>query len=255
MSDMAVCSILQSSAPDTARLKITEELLLRILTYHQVSPHFLSFLSHICQDGGSNMGKVPFGGFQRLGSFARAPSPAGAIKSVLRRSGHQYELVFELRTVCNISENGAGTEVVPSQDSDPGQNMPQNANSNINSETSSQADLNLWPITQSVVYHRFDVITGKSLWVMTAGNGDKSKTLCPFHTAEDVQESLSSLGISTAPKFAARCFASTLSALVHLGDWSLSDFDSYITTLNEEMQRLVSQSMAPLSLHFIPAIP
>jgi len=218
--------------------------LLKILTYHQVSPHFLGFLSHICQDDGSDMGKVPFGGFQRLGSFARTPTPAGAIKSVLGRSGHQHELVFELRTVCSISGNGAAAESEPDgPDGEPRQKTTQIVNDNIDSEsdTSSQAGLKLWPITQSVIYHRFDVITGKSLWIITAGDGDRSKTLSPFQTTRDVEDSLSGLGVSMAPKFAARCFASTLSALVHLGDWSLSDFDSYITTLNKEMQELVSR--------------
>ncbi|KAK3996221.1 hypothetical protein QBC44DRAFT_159467 [Cladorrhinum sp. PSN332] len=229
--------ILTSSAPYSPRLKITKELLLKILTYHQVSPHFLNFISHICQEEleSSLSQPVPFSGFQHSGSFFKlSPTPVDSVK-VLGRSHHCYELVFELRLVFE-SKNIAAV--------DP--NLEGNLDHYSSTETGSEEeDLDLRPVIQSVIYHRFDLETGKSLWIITAGDGKKAPKSCPFITADSITASLSALGVSNLsnPAPESESYRSTLSTLIHLSDWSLSCFDSYLTTLTKQLQELTSESI------------
>ncbi|KAK4158935.1 hypothetical protein QBC43DRAFT_328170 [Cladorrhinum sp. PSN259] len=210
--------ILKSSAPDGPRLWITDELLLKIATYHQVSPYFLCFISHIRQEGQlSDLSDIPFSGFRRVTSFSHslASSVASATTQPLGRSEHHYQLIFELRTVFKNNNDDDEAATQPSVNGKEG--------------------VNIWPITQSVVYHRFDVSTGKSVWILTAGKEDEAN---PFYNAQEIKESLSGLHHPVTPNTIDGCFASNLSAMVWLGDWSLSEFDAYITMLDEQMQLL-----------------
>ncbi|KAK4228856.1 hypothetical protein QBC38DRAFT_136169 [Podospora fimiseda] len=245
--------ILQSSAPVSPRLKITEELLLKILTYHQVSPHFLNFVSHICQEGQtSGATKIPFSGFQRIGSFFKSLSLASAGQNLaLGRSGHYYELVFELKVVCDLGkivktapqpnrsekteEKGAGLRRRWRRDGASTQTAA------VNDSAPSVEDFKLWPVVQSVIYHRFDLVHGNSLWILTAGDDAKAPKSCPFRDFDEIKGSLTSLGISQDSHFVGQCFTSNLYALVHLSDWSHSDFDSYINLLYDKMQALTLQ--------------
>ncbi|KAK4183152.1 hypothetical protein QBC35DRAFT_508587 [Podospora australis] len=209
--------ILKSSLPASPQLKITEEMLLKILTYHHVSPYYLGLLSHITYDPGSGATGIPFSSIRcmQLCSWSSSTSPTSAI---LGRSGFQYQLIFELKTVFNPKD----TEYDGST-----------------TETTSDADEpEHWPLSQYALYHQFDISTGKCLWIMTAANNE---AVAQF---KDVYDIKSALGLSqqSTPFPAERpitdCFKSTLSVLTWLGDWSLSEYDSYITTIDERLQEL-----------------
>ncbi|KAK3318096.1 hypothetical protein B0H66DRAFT_556235 [Apodospora peruviana] len=203
--------ILESFAPFSPRLKTTEELLLNILTYHQVSPHFLNFVSHICHEPLLGLGGPPYSGSQFLKSFS--PCSPGPVLQALDRSGNYYQLVLELSTVFD----------------------PSGTADDLASEPISN-DLARWPIVQSVVYHRFDILNGKSQWIMTASIGDSR---APFKDASDIQASLSNYEMSSGTLDPVQqYFKASLSVLVWLADWSLGEYDAYITSIDEQMQRL-----------------
>ncbi|KAM7214010.1 hypothetical protein V8F06_010582 [Rhypophila decipiens] len=222
---------LETSAPGSPRLKITDELLLKILTYHHVSPYFLEHISHICHEPDSGVSEAPFGGFRSLKSFSQSP-PIPEYKA-LGRSGLHYQLIFDFKTVITVMgpEDNAATV-----------------------DTAGE-DLNLWPITQCAIYHRFDISTGKSIWILTppgstsksstADDDDDSLNVPPWdpNKCKTTSELLSSFGV-TSPVGASPCptdrFSASLAIMVWLADWSLSEYDAYIATLDEQMQILSS---------------
>ena len=212
--------------PNARRLKITEELLLKILTYHQVSPCFLNFISYFGHDPLSGAGDHIFGGFRSLKSFSEPLSNFNA----LDRSGYYYQLVFEFRTVFRPSSQDA-------------ENADDEAATEIITQTSD--NLLLWSLDQCVIYHHFDVDNGKSLWMITAAEGEGNKPLfeseseatqgSPFRDVKNARYSTNVL--STSP--IDQRFRASLSVLFWLADWSLSDYGQYITTLDDELQKWV----------------
>ncbi|KAG7285862.1 hypothetical protein NEMBOFW57_008156 [Staphylotrichum longicolle] len=207
-------SFLATSAPNARRVKITEELLLRILTYHHVSPCFLNLISSLGHDPLSNAGDHYFGGFRSLKSFSKPLFKLTA----LDRSGYHYQLAFEFRTVFRPSPSEAESTA----------------------QTSDNPDL--WPLDQCTIYHHFDVENGKSLWMITAAEGEANKLLSeagtgggpPFRDVKDVRFSTNVLSGSPVDER----FRASLSVLLWLADWSLSEYGHYITMLDDDLQRL-----------------
>ncbi|KAM7205945.1 hypothetical protein V8F33_000775 [Rhypophila sp. PSN 637] len=217
---------LETSAPGSPRLKITDQLLLKILTYHHVSPYFLEHISHICHEPDSGVSEAPFGGFRILKSFSHfSPLPP---HEALDRSGLHYQLIFDFKTVMDPQDNAATV-------------------------ATAGEDLNLWPITQCAIYHRFDISTGKSIWILTppgstsstsiADDDDDSLNIPPWdpNKCETTSELLSSFGV-TSPLGPSSSltdrFSASLAIMVWLADWSLSEYDAYIATIDEQMQIL-----------------
>ncbi|KAM7208246.1 hypothetical protein V8F20_001526 [Naviculisporaceae sp. PSN 640] len=216
---------LQTSAPGSPRLRITDQLLLKILSYHHVSPYFLDHLSHVCHELPTGITETPFSGFQGLRSF----SSLSLIPEfeALDRSGLHYQLIFNLRTV-NAPDNTADSSV------------------------SSEVGLNLWPITQCAVYHRFDIRTGKSLWILTppgtpsstrgsAGEGlDNDVGIPPWdpQKSNTTGQLLSHFGVPYAIDSSSSIterFSASLTIMTWLADWSLSEYDSYIASIEEQL--------------------
>lgn len=214
---MSNFSVLESSAPASSRLKITEQMLLKILTYHQVTPYFLNQISHICHQRQTTAREVPFGGFHTFKCFS-SPSPGAS--RLLGRSGLHYQLVFKLGMVNSGGEISPGTAHI----------------------TTAPGGGALWPITQCAVYHQFDVSTGRFVWILVTPQGiSHPGTGAPWNGPPASSEDFfSRLGIAPPPASTVQRFASTLSVLVWLADLSLSEFDSYIDMLDEKMQDLVA---------------
>ncbi len=265
---------LATSAPSTRRLKITEELLLKILTYHQVSPCFLTLISYFGHEPLSGAGDHFFGGFRSLKSFS---DPFSSFKA-LDRSGYHYQLAFELRTVfrpasqdveyenrqlgereiveeffdddprgmrrgTNNDNTGIAWRLLPSwlrpRDDDAGDE----AATEFTAQTSDDPDL--WPLDQCAIYHHFDIENGKSLWMITAAEGEGIKQLSesqlgvgqesPFRDVRNVRKSIDVLTTSPIDQR----FRASLSVLLWLADWSLSEYGQYITRLDDDLQKLV----------------
>ncbi|KAK4040852.1 hypothetical protein C8A01DRAFT_35128 [Parachaetomium inaequale] len=289
---------LATAAPTSRRIKITEELLLQILTYHQVSPCFLNFISYFGHDPLSGGGDLFFGGFRSLKSFAE---PLFKLEA-LGRSGYHYQLAFELRTVFRppsedaehfvhrqLGEREVIEEATIADDlrrswirrrknnNNNDNNSSNNNNNNIGavfrmlpawlrlrddndgageeaataSTTQTSDNPDLWPLDKCAIYHHFDVENGKSLWMITAAEGEGNKPpperdgpdtpseseACQPPSFRDVKDARFSGDISSTSSVDER-FRASLSVLLWLADWSLSEYAQYITMLDDDLQKL-----------------
>ncbi|KAK3319641.1 hypothetical protein B0T19DRAFT_445443 [Cercophora scortea] len=242
---------LETSAPNGRRLKITEDMLLQILTYHHVSPCFLNYISNFGHDPLTGDSDLFFGGFRSLKSFTQAPR---FNVEALGRSGFHYQLAFELKTVFDPrgweggedaqTVAGAGGEMA----SEDGEELEQGwlgwllswltrrDDAAVEEDEGPDEELenqDLWPVTQTAVYHHFDVDNGKSLWIITTSEKKTS------HKFRDVKGSLSSIraSMSTHTPEHER-FQSSLEVLVWLGEWSLSEYGFYIAALDDNLKEL-----------------
>ncbi|KAL2405853.1 hypothetical protein ABEF95_000939 [Exophiala dermatitidis] len=121
-----------------APLKVTREMLTDILTFHQVMPVFLDFISVFGSQ--SEPRDRRFSGFRT--QITLSDPPRGLAIPALGRSGRQYQLCYNLKNVALARQE---TE------------RPQN---------------NVWSIRPAVILHQFDIVTGTALWIVTKGHYD-----------------------------------------------------------------------------------
>lgn len=112
-------------------------MLLRTLSYHQVMPVYLDFISVFGQQ--SRPRDLRFSGFREQ-TLLSGPLKGPVIPD-LGRSGRQFQLCYNLKSVS------------PPSSVDP-------------------MDAKEWPIRQAAIHHQFDVLEGTTLWLITKGNLD-----------------------------------------------------------------------------------
>lgn len=117
-------------------LNITRKMLLRVLSYHQVMPAYLDFISVFgSQDDPRDL---RFSGFREQTLISQGSNIRGPAVLSLGRSGRQIQLSYNLKAVACTSL--------------------------INAENKT------WSIRQTAFHHQFDVENGKSLWIVTKGD-------------------------------------------------------------------------------------
>jgi hypothetical protein len=110
-------------------------MLLRILSYHQVMPGYLDFLSVF---GAQNEAReLRFTGFREQTSLS---APAQTPNLALGRSGRQFQLSYNLKAVACKSE--ITVDLTEKQ----------------------------WSIRQAAIHHQFDIQEGTTLWLVTQGH-------------------------------------------------------------------------------------
>lgn len=119
-----------------AYLKLTRNMLMRIMSYHQVMPRYLEFLFLFGQRSVPH--DLQYSGFREQTSL-QSPSPAQVLPA-LGRSGRHYQLCYNLKSVGSSSPT---TTALRNQE---------------------------WSIRQAAIYHRFDVELGTTLWIITKGD-------------------------------------------------------------------------------------
>lgn len=120
------------------RLKITQNMLTQILTYHQVMPAYLDFISVFGAQ--SEPHDLRFSSFREQTTLTDPPR-SRAVPG-LGRSGRQYQLCYNLKCVA------------------------------LKSEDKTKFMLNEWSIQQAVIHHQFDIVEGRMLWIITKGSLD-----------------------------------------------------------------------------------
>ncbi|KAL8652195.1 MAG: hypothetical protein Q9210_002830 [Variospora velana] len=123
-------------------LKISRRMLTRILTYHQVMPCYLDFMSVFGLSKSAR--ELRFSGF-RAQVLLKNPAPDSAIPD-LGRSGRHFQMCYNLKSVARVPDEKRV----------------------------------LWSIRQAAIYHQFDIEKGTALWIVTKGNleiKDRIKTL------------------------------------------------------------------------------
>jgi hypothetical protein len=202
------------------RLRITEEMLLKILTYHQVSPCFLHFISYLGNDPMTGESDPFFGSFYRLRMFSKSASSLVE----LGRSGRHYQFVFELRVMLR--------DQMLEEDHDEEEEL-----------SLDEYELaNLYGKARAVVYHHFDVDNGKSLWIITSTDPHSDETASDGlrdNSSNDIRSAFLTRALSSSSPIQER-FENSLRALVWLVDWSMSKYNSYITLMDDVLGDLVS---------------
>ena len=221
-------------------------MLLQLLSYHYVSPCYLNFLSYFAHNTMTGERDLFFGGFRSLKSFSK---PLLRVEE-LDRSGLHYQLAFELRTLFGVKQHQ--DEVNKEQAGDREEEYSASAprahesgplswfgrkdDTKEEEEAPLQADevkVKPLPVTQTVVYHHFDIDNGKSLWILTSPE---------YTTAEefyDVRRVLSAVDTGSNRPTKDR-FKSSLEVLLWLVEWSLSEYGFHISALDESLGKLAS---------------
>ncbi|KAH8887378.1 hypothetical protein GQ53DRAFT_726202 [Thozetella sp. PMI_491] len=134
-----------------------------------------------------------FSGFREQNNLRHATS--GHTEAGLARSGRQYQICFNLKGVTLASE------------------------SMLNPSTSE------WSIRQAAIYHRFDVVEGNAVWLVTKGRQDLKDRYKEL-TGDKARPEDKSFGTVE------ECFRSSLSALLLFCHWAMEDWHGYIKWLD-----------------------
>ena len=175
-------------------------MLARILTYHQVMPAYLDFLSGF--DPGAAVSDSKFSGFRERTSFSSSSEPL-AIRD-LGRSGYNFQLCYSLIAVASDSFSGGNLS------------SPQ------------------WALTQAAFHHQFDVREGTALWIITHTNGsikEKLTSTSPTNQSYGFDRSTSAT--------VEQSLANSLSTHLMLSEWSVEGWREYIKWLEETVQKQV----------------
>lgn len=179
-------------------LKITRKMFLRILTYHQVMPSYLDFISVFGSQ--SEPRDLRFSGFREqivLNKGVRAPE----IRS-LGRSGRQYQLCYNLKGVyCKMSASRLSIKTVERE----------------------------WSIRQAAFYHCFDVEEGTSIWITAKGD---------LELKDRIEDMTGANGRPEEKDFETprRAFRSNLAVHLLQCHWSTEEWRYYIQGLEAEVE-------------------
>ena len=113
-------------------------MLVEILSYHQVMPVYLDFISVFGKQSKSK--DLRFSGFREQTTIG--DPPRGPRAPSIGRSGRQYQLCYNLKCVT------------------------------LKGEHETDLKLNEWSIQQAAIHHQFDIVEGTTLWMVTKGNLD-----------------------------------------------------------------------------------
>jgi len=199
-----------------------------ILTYHQVHPCYLNFLTCCGTKPTTGASDVGFGGFRGYvspGAAAQGNQAIGPINS-LGRSGRHYQLCLKLESFRR--DNAAPTANIP------GKPQP-----------------SVYKPMATAIYHQFDVGTGTSLWIIsnpleninplspeTRTRGNRVNLLW-----EDVKLRMAQNDYRVADGNFGTRFQASLDVVHLLSEWSVGDMDYHLNYLDITFDGIVSLNM------------
>jgi len=173
-------------------------MLAQILTFHQVMPEFLDFFASFGLQTSAR--EVRFSGFRQQVSLK--PQATSFAIDALGRSGRQYQVAYNLKGVTL---------------------------KNYDPDNIERAE---WSIRTAAFYHQFDVVQGRSVWIVIKGGQDvyeKYKEL----TGREARPEDKSFGTDD------ECFVSSLSPHLLFCRWSTEDWRGYIRWFEEAVDQEV----------------
>lgn len=166
-------------------------MLLELLTWHQVTPAYTDFMLVFGMQTHSK--DLLFGEFRA--QIHIKPTDATNSIAVLGRSGRHYESCYNLKSV-----------------------------------SQSQQGVDSYSIRQSAFYHRFDVVGGNTLWIVTKGGTDLQDRFKELTSRESARQMF---------KDTEDCFRSSLSAHLAFCYWSTEDWHGYIRYMETVVSKYV----------------
>ncbi|EXJ79745.1 hypothetical protein A1O3_08028 [Capronia epimyces CBS 606.96] len=191
-----------------APLKITRDMLAQILTFHQVMPIYLDFISVFGAQ--SEPRDRRFSGFREQSTLS--DPPRGLAIPSLGRSGRQYQLCYNLKSVALVSKDATNPR------------------------------FHEWSIRPAVIHHQFDIVTGTSLWIVTKGNRDLHERYKELtgNEARPEDRSFGTVG---------ECLRSSLAAHLMFCHWSTENWRWYMlwleTVIEEETSMVILGARGP----------
>lgn len=194
-----ICSFLYGDH-SISPLLISRKMLVRILSYYQVMPGYLDFLLLFGVHKHSR--EKRFSGFREQIQLL----PGGSLRvDSLGRSGCQFQLCYNLKTVARWTEPG---QLMPSEDH--------------------------WSIRQGAFHHQFDLEKGTSLW-MIARSGLDIKQRIEDLTGKDGR--IEDREFSTPNQ----CLKSSLAVHLLLCHWASENWRVYFQWLEDTIEDEVSR--------------
>lgn len=223
-------SLLEQANPKSPLMNLKRDILFRILTYHQVSPCYLNFIT--CAESYTGARYLSFGGFRAqrfLQEGQRGPSIAS-----LGRSGTHYHLSFKLRSV------------------------RKDRSTSLADDPTSRQGAHKYREMTALVFHQFDVKNGNALWILT--NPLEEKVSQSFDKKshgnmnplwEDVKKSIATMQYKVASDDISERFSASLSVLMKLAEWTIGDSAFYLHYLDLELNNYVGCRSLDASEPFI----
>ncbi|TRX91143.1 hypothetical protein FHL15_007931 [Xylaria flabelliformis] len=178
-----------SGQTSLSALDVTRQIFTKILSFHQVMPAYLDFVMAFGQQ--EEPKDLRFSSFKKQVSLA--PSVRMPNIPELDRSGQQFQLCYNLKHIARKDNVGFSN------------------------------------IRQAAFHHQFDVITGKTLWIVTAGRRDLQERYKDL-TGEGAKVESKSF------KTPIECFRSSLAAHTMFCAWAIENWRWYIKSLENNLE-------------------
>jgi hypothetical protein len=185
-------------------LKISRAMSNLLLSFHQVMPSYLDFMSAFGLQLGQR--EVRFSGFHEQSTLS-APISKRPSVSQLDRSGHGYQLCYNLKAI--VDKGGKGKEKE-------------------------------WSKRQAAIHHQFDADNGKALWICTEGR----KLNGLFDRIRDLTSDTSRQEDWTYDT-REESFVSSLATHLTCCHWSIEGWRVYMGWLEETVEKEVSVQFLP----------
>jgi hypothetical protein len=206
-SDMPANSLLQFGNAIDRRIQLTEELLFMILSYHQVSPCYLNFVTCLSPNASTN--NMRSSGFSAQTFFDDRQDRA---IPGLGRSGFHFQVSLRLSACFRLK---------PATNARPGAVPP-------------------WTQPQAAVYHHFDVQQARALWILTSPRKSFAYTETHNILWEQIHEVIEPKNFAgLLSDHAAERFRASLDILFAVAEWSCSDFVFYLAAASQQLEKLV----------------
>lgn len=195
-------------------LKINQVMLVRILSYHQVMPNYLDFLTLF-----ASKHETCYLGFSGFKEQLLLSKPALGLKIPdLGRSGRYFQLCYNLKSVECFS-NTSDTDL----------------------------EAKRWSIRHAAFYHQFDIEEGTTLWLVTQTTLEIQDRIQHL-TGDQGRPQYRSF------ESAEKCFKSSLAIQRLQCQWSTEEWQWYIqwleNAIHEQVSKLASREK-PISLFSI----
>ncbi|KAK4449663.1 hypothetical protein QBC34DRAFT_404597 [Podospora aff. communis PSN243] len=204
--------LLETQSSEQYRLNVSEDVLFLILSYHQVSPTYLHFLSYFGPQSGLSDPRFP--NFKCQTAFSHTDHAISA----LGRTGLHLRVSFRLWTVVEKradARDGFGK-------------------------------LSGWSKPQAIIYHHFDVGEGRALWILTvprrsSGSSEERNALWTQIRSSIGANRGAGGVIKVGSELHADRFAGALDALLAISEWAVGDFELYLQHVEEELDILTDR--------------
>lgn len=206
--------------PTSLLLNLGEDVLLGILTYHQIPAHFLTFLTS-GGDSWSFASSMSSAGFKGCTNTLSDPGQQPTGLAVLGRSGRHIQVCL---TLFSIREY-------------PSHALPRDAN---------PARTPRWETHSAVVYVHFDIIEGTAVWLLASPRsyhlerGHGTQNLLWNALKDDMASDMGSLRSLDVPER----FRISIDNLLAAAEWSIGMFSRHVQDTEKRLHDLVSPFLA-----------